>query len=122
MRKPRNIIRNSWSNTKLFCARHQSSVEMPLDQFGKQILYHCPLCSKETGTPNAITLNDFEKMIDTLNDMVVSFEMNDCEMDMRHYCWKTREGIRYKVLNDFGGAYEVAVDNPKSSELIRLTQ
>lgn len=107
MRKQHAVISDSWGNTTVLCAKHQ--VPMELTEVRRQMEYDCPHCQ------NKMNINDFNKMIDHLNDLIVEAVMEDREVILTNYYWKDRNGIEFKVLKHEDGKFEIEVWNKKQA-------
>ena len=112
-------IVNSWQNVHLFCCKnHKEPQEMELLNTPKAIFYACPKYfekNREDGEPaciNPVYLNDVEKAVKKINDMVGAAAMADNELNLENVKF-TIDNVDYTVLKDDNGVLDIAVENRK---------
>lgn len=117
------MVRSLWKRTKLYCANHEHPVEMTIQMKGETPFYACPWYYQQCdvhpdGRPegekacvNHISMNDCEKMIDHLSEIIEGNIANDIYGSLRGEKWKNRRGIEYEVLDDENQLYKIKVLN-----------
>lgn len=98
-----SMITGSWARTKLLCGNHEIDVEMAIQEGGKTLFYSCPKYypekreENESRCLNRISLRDFEKMLEHINDEIVNAEINNEIINLKHHKWKSG-GIKYEII------------------------
>lgn len=112
MRKTKGTITGSWINTLVYCMneKHPEPILMPLDDSRQTLIYQCPKCG------NKLSMAEFEKMLDHLQDLQMEAAMTDTSLNLTNYTWKERSGIgkgnSYKVLHHNDPELKIGVVNP----------
>ena len=115
MRNPHAAISNSWSATKIVCLNHEIPKVMEIAEIRRQMVYICPdVEGQACKCKNCLTVNDFNKMLDHINDRIVEAAMEDRQVVLKHYSWKDRNGIRYHILEHTDDGMIVGVLNTKA--------
>lgn len=63
---------------------------------------------------NCLTVNDFNKMLDHINDKIVEAALEDRQLHLQNYTWKDRNGIRYQIIEHTDEGMIVGVYNTKA--------
>lgn len=100
------MITGSWNKTTLICGNHPEGEEhqMIIQQGPHSPFYACPKYNIENLKPNEIqcynriNLNDYEKMLNHIANILVEGEINGEEICLTNHTWKYR-GKEFKVLN-----------------------
>lgn len=110
---------NGWNNIRFMCCKnHDEPQVMDEMQTPKAIFYACPKYfpkNRKEGEPacvNAIFINDAEKAVNKINDLLGEAAANDNEINLQNVRF-TIDNVDYKILKDEGGKMDVAVENRK---------
>ena len=101
------MVKNLWKKIHLYCGNHKDdcSIEMKIHD-GKDAgnaFYSCPKYYPDNREPgekacvNHISVNDFEKMLNHIMEILVKGAKDNEEIDLTGYKWKDRY-IDYHVL------------------------
>lgn len=114
-------ITGSWKQTKLYCMHnHEIPIEMIIQQGPSSLFYACPkynldlLEDGERRCNNRLSTVDFTKMLDHFNDLIVTAELNDIQLDLTNTIWKDRKGTVYKVLKHTPECLEIGMVNERA--------
>lgn len=91
------MVSGVWRKTTFYCGNeHEELTEMPLIQKGRVLYYGCPCCK------NILSVNDAEKVINYLSDLLYEADLNCEKLNLTNHKWK-RKTTTYKILehNDF---------------------
>lgn len=114
------MVKNSWNNVILVCGNHgdDHSHEMVLKQGPHSLFYSCPEYKSIFGDDhegrscnNRLTLVDYEKMLDALQDAATGNGIEDTDLTGFRY---TSKGVDYRVLEHTGGKMKVLMLNRKA--------
>ena len=112
-------IVNNWQNIRFVCCRnHKTPQEMKLLSSPKAIFYACPKYfpdnrdKDEPACVNSIFMNDAEKAVKKINDMLGSAAMEDNELNLENVKF-TIDNVDYHVIKDDNGKLDISVNNRK---------
>ena len=114
MTKETASILGSWGMTTVYCGNPSHGELLPLElrEERKQFIYACPHYEdKNCPCRNMININDFQKMLGHISDIIVESSMSGCEVNMTNFSWKDRNRIRFKILEHSPGKMEVTAYN-----------
>lgn len=116
MRKPASTILGSWGMTTVYCGNHEGDLKpFELREERKQMIYACPdYDDPDCPCHNMLNVNDFQRMLDHLSNIIVESAMSDCNVNMTNYSWKDRNGIKFKILEHKPGSLKISVVNTRA--------
>lgn len=103
------MVKNIWKNMTLLCSNHAEPTQLILNS---KYQYECQKCCG-----NAITLSEFEKAIDHLDQCIQNNELNLRIDSLQGEKWKDRsKPIYYEVKSGDSttGTYVLSVENRKA--------
>lgn len=113
-----SIVKNLWENTKVICGNHpdeKNPPEMIVKKTGKIMYYGCPTYSPKEPTTtcrNAISLADYEKMLEHLGKILTDAFDNFETRNLTNYEWETKnKKIKFKVLSHTNNGLVVMATN-----------
>lgn len=114
------MITNLWNNIELYCChRHDEPIKMEVQQGPKTIFYACPKYhednrdDEEKACRNFLYLNEYEKMLNKISDLLYKAEMNNVKDNLEHYKW-SENGVDFEIFSHVGDKIKIKMVNRKS--------
>lgn len=107
------MIRGSWDMLRLFCGCHGELKKLKMEMTPKGPCYICK--EEEAGIPcsTRITTEEYEEILSYISNLIVESELRGEVADLSHTTWKTKKGIRCRVLLHKNDKINIMVDPVK---------
>ena len=110
------VIKNLWNNVSLICGCHEKETFLTPNMKGNSLFYSCPKyydMNREQGEracTNHITVDDYERIILCLGDIIANNEKNNIVGNLTGHTWSDGK-IQYKVVRHDENKIYVSVVN-----------
>ena len=98
------MIKNLWGMMNVFCENGHEKTLMETGYRKGIMVYKCPICD------NYITLNDFEKAVNKISEILYEAELNDEMICLDNHKW-TRKGIQFFISNHTNKKIDITINN-----------
>lgn len=113
------LIRGSWNLLTIYCGHHDIPVEMQIDSGHQNISYGCPYEAGEPGKrihcQNRIKLTEYEEILGYISNLIVKAEMNAEVVHLENTEWKSKSGLKCRIIKHNEHSIEVVILNPKAA-------
>lgn len=108
------MIRGSWEMLRLFCGNHGQLVELKMVSTPQGIFYKC----EEERCDTILSLKEYEEILQYLSDMIVQSELEGEVLNLAYTAWKTKSGVKCRVLLHQEDCLHVMVDCCKRKKAV----
>ncbi len=98
------MIKGLWENVTLYCNhRHETPVEMVVEQGPKTVFYACPKYHEynreegEKACANFLYLNEYEKMLTKISSLFEEADKEGEILNLTNYKW-TENGVDFEIF------------------------